>query len=251
MSTRAPAYGAPVRSIFASRAQGLNGQPVVVVKVWPGYGTNLNLIPTDELIKKAWIDDPSRVVLDFDSPLCPGSAGSGGGGNCVGGASVVHLRQIKGLKFPGLPTAPDTLLTLVTEGSKGRKLYQFRIVPTKGKPEYHTLTLLPDTQGTPFIELSGLRRGTVEDVQRGLGVARSRKLLSPKDALWLKTQNFILAVRNGESVNGAAQAAGVSMSLVNHLTELGLEAALAPPVSPTSFSPPPTNQPASTTRPPQ
>jgi hypothetical protein len=54
------AQASPVRSIFASQAEGKSGQLTTIV-LWPGYGTNLNLIPTGEVVKKAWLDDPSRA----------------------------------------------------------------------------------------------------------------------------------------------------------------------------------------------
>lgn len=221
-----------VRSVFASRAEGSNGQPPVSIEVWPGYGTNLNLIPTGETIKKAWIDDPSRVAVDFDTDLCSGTSSQDGGGKCSGGATVVHLRQIQGLKFPGLTTAPNTLLTLVTEGAGGRRLYQFQVVPASGKPEYHTLTIMPDSRGTPFIELASSRRATLEDVQRGLELATAGELVRRGEPLWGKVQNFIARVRNGDSIPGAAQSAGVSMSLVSKLAEQGSQPQPLPQPSP-------------------
>jgi hypothetical protein len=168
------AQASPVRSIFASQAEGKGGQLASVI-LWPGYGTNLNLIPTGETVKKAWLDDPSRVAIDFDGCLGQ-SAGASGRGADGCGATVIHLRQITGVNFPGLVTAANstTLLTLIAEGPQGRKLYQFKVVMGKGTPEYNTMTIQPDSQGTPYIDL-GLRKATLEDVQRGLAIAESKK----------------------------------------------------------------------------
>jgi hypothetical protein len=214
------AQASPVRSIFASQAEGKGGQLASVI-LWPGYGTNLNLIPTGETVKKAWLDDPSRVAIDFDGCLGQ-SAGASGRGADGCGATVIHLRQITGVNFPGLVTAANstTLLTLIAEGPQGRKLYQFKVVMGKGTPEYNTMTIQPDSQGTPYIDL-GLRKATLEDVQRGLAIAESKKLISRRDGAWSKVQNFLAQVRNGESISTAAQVTGANMAIITKLAELG------------------------------
>ncbi len=221
------AQASPVHSIFASQAEGKGGQLASVV-LWPGYGTNLNLIPTGETVKKAWLDDPSRVAIDFDG--CLGhSAGNSSGGADGCGATVIHLRQITGVSFPGLVSSANstTLLTLIAEGPQGRKLYQFKVVVGKGTPEYNTMTIQPDSQGTPYIEL-GLRKATLEDVQKGLTIAESKKLISRRDGAWSKVQNFLAQVRNGESINTAAQVTGVNMAIITKLAELGTAEQMAP-----------------------
>ena len=138
-----PSFALGVRTVFASEAMGTNGS-IISLKVYPGYGLNINFIPTGEVIKKAWIDDPGRIALSFD-----GCLSSHSGQNCTSsGATVVHLRQIKPINFPHLPSSPSggTLLTLIAEGTNGRKLYQFRILPASGEPEYTALTIRPDSE---------------------------------------------------------------------------------------------------------
>jgi hypothetical protein len=210
----------PVRSIFASQAEGKSGQLTTVV-LWPGYGTNLNLIPTGEVVKKAWLDDPSRVAIDFDGCLGQSAgASSGTGEGC--GATVIHLRQITGVNFPGLMTSSNasTLLTLIADGSQGKKLYQFKVMMGQGTPQYNTLTIQPDSQGTPYIDV-GLRRAPLEDVEKGLAIAESKKLISRRDSAWSKVRNFLAQVRNGESINTAAQVTGANMAIITKLAELG------------------------------
>jgi hypothetical protein len=214
------AQASPVRSIFASQAEGKSGQLTTVV-LWPGYGTNLNLIPTGEVVKKAWLDDPSRVAIDFDGCLGQSAGASNGGGEGCG-ATVIHLRQITGVNFPGLMTSSNasTLLTLIADGSQGKKLYQFKVVLGQGAPQYNTLTIQPDSQGTPYIDV-GLRRAPLEDVEKGLTIAESKKLISRRDSAWSKVRNFLAQVRNGESINTAAQVTGANMAIITKLAELG------------------------------
>ncbi len=231
------AQASPVRSIFASQAEGKSGQLTTVV-LWPGYGTNLNLIPTGEVVKKAWLDDPSRVAIDFDGCLGQSAgAGNGGGEGC--GATVIHLRQITGVNFPGLMTSSNasTLLTLIADGSQGKKLYQFKVVMGQGTPQYSTITIQPDSQGTPYIDV-GLRRAPLEDVEKGLAIAESKKLINRRDSAWSKVQNFLAQVRNGESINTAAQVTGANMAIITKLAELGGTIQPIAPVAPLPVLPP-------------
>lgn len=133
------------RTISTEQAQGITGS-IITLEVAPGYGLNINLIPTGEVVKKAWIDDPSRIVLSFDGNLCQ----QVGDQECNNeGATVIHLRQIKPIAFPDLPRSPGggTLLTLITEGSsEGRKIYQFKVVPVSGQPKYTVLSISPEVE---------------------------------------------------------------------------------------------------------
>ncbi|WP_250126335.1 hypothetical protein [Chroococcidiopsis sp. CCMEE 29] len=134
------------RTIFAEQAQGTNGT-IVTLEVSPGYGLNINLIPTGEVVKKAWIDDPSRIALSFDGNLCQWKSEQQQ--SCSNeGATVVHLRQIQPIQFQNLPRSRSggTLLTLIAEGASGRKVYQFRVVPASGEPKYTALIVKPDSE---------------------------------------------------------------------------------------------------------
>ena len=85
-----------------------------------------------ESIYRVWLDDPSRITVDFDSD--PQNAG----------AQVIHLRRIEMLDFEGLPAAPRTLLTVVTVDNAGqRTVYQFPIFYGSGVPSYSTVALTP------------------------------------------------------------------------------------------------------------
>ncbi|MGG6265450.1 hypothetical protein ACQ4M3_05530 [Leptolyngbya sp. AN03gr2] len=132
-----------VRSVFSDQAQGTTGD-AVKVDVAPGVGLNISFIATGEVVKKAWIDDPSRITLSFDGNLCQAIA-QGQECSSESGATVVHLRQIRPINFPDLLSSQSggTLLTLITEGTEGRKLYQFRVRPVSKEPGYTTLAVRP------------------------------------------------------------------------------------------------------------
>ncbi|MEO0488016.1 MAG: hypothetical protein AAFZ49_00485 [Cyanobacteria bacterium J06659_2] len=209
-----PAQAQSIYAISASHAQGLTGHDSPVINLWPGYGTNLSFLGTDETIIRVWIDDPSRIALDFDEPLCPATSDS----DCeAGNPSIIHLRQIQGLEFEHLPTANGTLLTVMTETTRGdRHLYKFRVAFATGEPDYHTIAIRPSSPIDPLI-------GPM-DVQRGLQIAEARKLISREQDLWNRLQTFLTLVRRGVAVPTAAVQAGVSLELITQLATWGAEA---------------------------
>lgn len=221
-----------VQRIKSSQAQGLNSA-IQTITVWSGAGTNLNFIPTGEIVKKVWLDDPSQITLDFDGSMCiMGSNGTQN--NCSdSAATVIHLRRIHQLQFPNLPRTATTLLSVVTTTPSGeRKLYQFRVAYGTGNPQYHTIAIYPEpsiadlSRTPPVIQLGGLRQAGLDDIERGLQVAKARKLLGRSQgnqSLEIKVQNFLALVRNGLSIQGALKQAGVSMALISKLGELGNE----------------------------
>lgn len=211
-----------VVAIPADRAQGLTGVTPVVY-LWSGYGTNLSFLPTNERIVQVWIDDPARVTLDFDEPLCPTAAAS----DCVSGnPSIIHLRRIKGLDFEHLPSASGTLLTVITETTNGdRYLYEFRIEFGDGDPDYHTVAVQPSS---PIHSLLGSG-----DVRRGLEIAASRDLIHPAQDLWQRLQTFLNLTQQGLEIPVAAEQAGVSLELITQLAEWGARARDDPPLTST------------------
>ncbi len=218
-----------IRSTFSSRAQGLNGSELPSISVWPGSGTNLSFIPTGEFIKKVWLDNPSPITVDFDSPLCSTQQGAGGGfgGSCTDStAMIVHLRRTVGISIPNLPQTYATLLTVVTEKQGQRKMYQFQVFLGQGSPEYAALVVYPDSTGAPTLEINDGRRVPLDKVGLGLQVASSKGLLGANannQSLRAKVQNFLALARNGLAIPDAAQQAGISMGLITKLAELGME----------------------------
>lgn len=218
----------PVRTLFLSQADGLSG-PMPTLSVWSGQGTNLSFLNTGEVIKKVWLADPSRVTLDFDGSLCRAGSNGGGREDCQNsGASVIHLRRVVGVRFPNVTTAATTTLSVITEGTQGRKLYQFRVLfpSDRSLPQYTTLALYPDPPPLPSAqeqlrEQLEAQRLNPENIQRGLNVARQQRLIDPSENLWNRVQMLLNFLRTGYPLNTAAQQAGVSRDLVERLAQLG------------------------------
>ena len=142
LATAVPRYAIalPTRSVRASDVEGID------LILTSGYGLTINFIPTGEVIRQAWIGDPSRIAFTSNGKLCPQSNQNL---DCTdNGATVLFLRQIKRIDFPELLSSADggTQITLITSGPSGQKQYQFRLLLTSGIPKYTALVVQPDLE---------------------------------------------------------------------------------------------------------
>ncbi len=201
-----------VLTIFAATALGNNGA-TVTLEVASGIGLNVNFIPVGETIKKAWIDDPSEIALSFDGNLCQWTNSGDGTQNssCSNeGASVVHLRRIKSINFPDLPRSASgsTLLTLVSESTSGRKLYQFKVKLISTEPKYTTIAISPNPQRlTPIIKPLPIKTDRISFVppqyqvpsqQQGASTEGATTVISPT-TFEQTTNHSTPAISNGDA----------------------------------------------------
>ena len=134
------------RQIGISQAMGVSGV-TSVVSLSPMQSLNISFIKTGEVIKKVWLGNPSKVVMDYDSPLCKDGANDS---NC--GATVINLRQLAqpldlDMNLPASARGNRTSLTVITTGAGGlRNLYQFQLVLNVPTPAYSILEVVPDAQ---------------------------------------------------------------------------------------------------------
>jgi hypothetical protein len=159
-------------------------------------------------VRKAWIDDPSKVTLDFDDVACLNAESDR---PC--NASVIHLRRIHPLYFPGLPTTTTTGLTVVTD----RDIYQFRL----SFPKSPTIDVPSGRPMTASTKKFAAQASDSQALGRGLQVALSQHLITPGDELWQRLEMLLKLLRNGTSTVDAAQQVGVSQVLLQRLTEMG------------------------------
>ena len=113
-----------------------------VLTVWSGSGLTLNFTSlTGEFVKSIWLDDPSKLVLDYAGELCSLP--------CRGGVKIIHLKRVTGLHFPNLPSTAKTTLTVVTVSSLGDKVYKFILGYGSGTPQYFTVNVTPRPKSRP------------------------------------------------------------------------------------------------------
>ncbi|MBE9136949.1 hypothetical protein IQ254_06995 [Nodosilinea sp. LEGE 07088] len=209
-----PAWAQATRTISNRAARG--DYAPVTVEVHPGHGVTLNFRPVGAIVRRAWLDDPSQVTLDFDDTRCAAVAAPG---ECA--ATVIHLRQIQPLAFPGLPATATTTLTVVTD----RDLYTFQLAfPNSGAPAYSILAIQPDAPSpyaSAILTTQIASPDGVRWVEQGLLEAQRRNLVATEDPLWERLQALLDQLKQGTPLTEAAQAAGVSEALVVRLAELG------------------------------
>lgn len=201
---------------FAQNINTTQQTPQTTVALYRGQGVTLNFRPTGETIQRAWLDDPSQTTLDFDDANC---SVTNVAESCA--ASVIHLRRINPIDFPGLPSIDTTSLTVLINDN----LYSFRLTfPESGSPNYTVLNIEPEREiapDVPSIRPQLTRTEAIAVIEQGLEVARSRELIDVDDPLWQRTQTFLSLMREGIPAEAAANRAGVSQSLIIRLTELG------------------------------
>lgn len=226
-----PAIAQPLLcSVFSKQAQGSSGERQTIT-VLPGFGTNIDFTSTQESVKKIWLDDFSRITVDTDAPLCVSPMGKDTAvmqdGSCNQGAKIVHLRRIEQLKIPHLPSTPTTLLSIVTENQQQQqmKLYEFQVSYNSKSPKCSRLSIKsePTSQQTANSLPTAVNGNTnLGMVEQGLQVAVARNLIVASSPLVPRVQNFLALVRRGTVEEVATQQAGISMTLVAKLRELGL-----------------------------
>jgi hypothetical protein len=204
-----------LRRISQDTATGHSGSEIPLIELSPGYGVNISFIPSGEIVEKIWLDNPAIASLDVDGCL------SGLGGECDSpGATVLHLRRISPIDMLQLPKMNSSLLTVVAKGNSGRRVYLFQVAMGSQRPKYHTIEVTPDIQEPENRELLP-QYPNLQVISRGLKIAQQQRLISPESRLWKRIKNFFTSVRSGESISSAAHQAGISLQLVNRLTELG------------------------------
>lgn len=231
-----------VRTLSPEQAQGReNG--LVTLPLSPGTGINISFIRMNATIEKAWLDNPTWITLDSDGCLvsalssmpasspAPGQSGSARSSRsprseltCSAPSSVLHLRRINELKIPGLPSVPETNLSVITRDPDGvRQISVFRLV--RGHSTFHTVEVVSNLAPPPPPQ------GVSVDlalVQKGRQAAIEANLLRSGDPLDSKILNFINFLANGTASDVAMTRSGVSLKLVNKLTELGRSASSSP-----------------------
>lgn len=216
--TSLPSLASTVINLSSSHAEGRSGQ-IPSLTVWQGSGLTINFSGTDERIVKAWLDDPSRLTMDFDAPLCTGQRSA----NCSGvGATAIHLKRIHQLNFPQLPSTPKTLLTVVVEGTQGRKTYYFTLGYGGGTAKYIAANV--NTDPRPAIREQETRETALnsraERVERGLAIARQRNTSQKNELVFERVEMLLAFVRGGMSFPDATRRVNISPSVLHQLESL-------------------------------
>lgn len=241
-----PVHAMAFRQISASVSQGIGGGAVPTLDVSPTWGLTLSFIKTGELIQQVRVGDPSRVVVDFDSPLAPVGQSENSlstQGRIASGATVVYLRQLSeplnlGLRLPkdARNTQQVPLTVLTVDRANQRRLYQFRLLLGR-KTDYSTIEVVPDAQlpqRTPLKLLPVSTTGRASETSKPLAPtvksgdlaqrfeqalvqAQAQQLVVPNTPLVTRLQEMLKLLKQGTPLEAAARQTGVPMQVVNQI----------------------------------
>lgn len=222
----AQAETAAVLKISAETAQGTtqSGQQRLVLGL---QGVNLSFLNTNETIQKVWLDNPSRVVIDFDGCLSTSGQSGGGSGSGCSGASIVRLRQLpERIDFPKgfFADSSTSQLTVVTTGGASRKIYQFQLVLSGGMPPYSTIEIIPSPPPAPaqLTSISQEYQQTVlRQLSKGLAIAESKQMLDKQSSAYQQVVATIALMQGGKPFAEALKQTGVPTALVDRLRGFG------------------------------
>lgn len=206
-------------TVTPEQGQGLTGI-APNVQVWAGRATAIDFSRIGERITQIFLADPSRLTYTTDVPVESGMA------------STVFLRQISPLNFPNLTKAYVTNLFVKTQSKDGQlHLYTFNILPGQKQSTYSGLAIAPapKSAGSFVLQVGSFRPATLDDIERGLGVALRRGYTPASDPIVTKVRDFLALARNetnNRSLVEIATGQQVSLSVLTELGKLGIEASM-------------------------
>ena len=204
-----PVNATIVQTLPSDSLQGENALPTIALPL--GHTVNLNFIPSGEIIRQVHLDDRSRVVVSFDSPLCPVNATS----ECRAGATVIYLRQIsKPIAFSARAIASygaeghsNSMMTIITTRPDGgnRKLYQFELRYLNGSTATRTFQITPNApRASPIARvIPASPKSQIQRIRSGLAIATARNLILPDSAVRKPLKQFFQLIDSGSSVENA------------------------------------------------
>jgi hypothetical protein len=223
-----PSYATIVQSIPAPDLQGENGLGVIQLPL--GHTVNLSFINSGELVRQVRLDDRGKVVISFDSPLCPNTQQSDG---CRAGASVIYLRQIKHqINFDPNAVAGyrsdegnrSTALTVITtrlDGSQ-RKIYNFELQLTTGSRAARTIEIVSGSSrraAAPIANrLAPVNRAVL--IRQGLAKAYAQNLVALDSPVRPAMKEFFRLIDQGATFDNALTQSEVPSEFLDWLQSL-------------------------------
>ncbi|EAZ88858.1 hypothetical protein [Crocosphaera chwakensis] len=205
----------PLLRVVKTATQGQSNQMHPInIGLANGYGVTLSFLPSEQVITKAWLDNPNFVTIDGDGCLqgLPGSV------NCDGpGAKVLHLKRINDLKISGLPATNTSLLTVITTGPDGGGIYLYRIHKAT-KPNSLIFEMVPPTP-----EPTPVSSPLITQLERGLQIASTQKNIENWDNLKPKLRRVVISLQQGKNLSESLNDSQVSWEEVGQILELGEE----------------------------
>ena len=220
--------------VLSYEAQQIENGNYPQLTVWRGSGLTINLSALkEESVKSIWLDDPSKLVVDYAGELCAVP--------CRGGVNVIHLKRVTGLNFDNLPSTARTTLTVVTVSPEGDKVYKFILGYGGGTPKYLAVNLTPPVPQRPLPPLFNRRSlpkpvprvaqidtERIDLLKKGLEVARQKlKATTRNNLLFNRFDLFISQLESGYEEEEARKRNSISPNAVQLVANFAEEQKLA------------------------
>ena len=180
----------------------------VPITVEESSGISIDFSKSGERVYKVWLDDPSKLTVDFDGPL-------------ESGAQVIHLRRITGLSFENLPSGSSTLLTVVTRSGNASNVYYFNV--GYGATDTTGIAIVPATSSASVNSADSAEAEPVdlEMVRLGLQDAIANSVISPESPVIERVEQFLTASATGTAQRVAANEAELPWAVISRLAVRG------------------------------
>lgn len=177
------------------------------VQVVPGRTTPIGFNQTDEFITYILIADPLRLVYTTDTDLKSGRA------------TTIFLRVIKPLKFNKATTTAITNLLVQTVDSRSQKrLYNFDIIPQRGKTEYVGIQIINVIPGQQIILIDKNTTATLDDIEIGLRNAINQGYTHKNDSVVSQVRRVLSLLRNSKmTIPEGAKSVGIPIEVISEL----------------------------------
>jgi hypothetical protein len=172
-------------------------------------GVTITFIPSQQIIQKIWLDNPTWITLDIDGCL----EGLGTSECKKSGATSIHLRRIKPLHIEGILPSSTSLLTVISrDASESLTISTFRLVAAETDKYSIVEVVLPEGK---FVDTVN-----PDFVARGRAIAILHGWMRSGDRLYQKIDQFLTLITT-HPLSVAAEESGVSIALIQRLNSLG------------------------------
>lgn len=222
---------AAVHSVGAQTVQGNYDTGVYEVRLGSTQAVNISFIRSGETIQKIWLDDPSRIVIDFDG--CLANTAVDNGGNCqMNGARLIHVRQLRtAIELPEEMSTGEGGYSLMTILTDSGKIYQIKLVLGQGSPPYSLIEINPAPPPAPA-QIASLsqeyNREILAQLSRGLAVAEAQGLIDTSSPAYTSVRQMIALMQNGTPFADAQTQSNTPTALVSRLRGLGSQSSPQP-----------------------
>lgn len=205
-----------------SLAQGASSS-LLEIDIPRGHSVTVNFGTAGYAVHAVWLDNPARIGVATDVPLCTSDSRS----RDCGGASLLRFNQLsQPIGFDSNQSRSfgnQSVVTVITSNRSSERIaFQFvASLTATNSGSYSMISIVPDGQGALNNETLQSRY-FADTITAGIAEANRQGIVDASNSEWGNVNNFITLLTTGTySVEEAIVQSGVSRRLVNELATLG------------------------------